>query len=177
MRTRSLLLMSGLSLFGAACTRPDDAAATADSAAGVAATSADAGAVREAIEASNAKYVDAMKRADTTVLAAIYAEDAVVMMPNTERWRGLAAVRSGLGAMLTQMSVKDVRITTDDVMLGGDLAVESGTYETTLQPRGGAEIKDKGKYVVVWKRQTDGSWKIIREANNSDLPVSAPPKR
>jgi ketosteroid isomerase-like protein len=43
----------------------------------------------------------------------------------------------------------------------------------TVQPRGGREIKDKGKFVVVWKRQADGSWKIVRDVYNSDVP---PPK-
>jgi uncharacterized protein (TIGR02246 family) len=95
------------------------------------------------------------------------------MMGNMEAWRGRDAVRKGFAGMVAQMPVKDFSFKTEDVMVGGDLAVETGTFEGTFQPKGGKEMKDKGKYVVVWKRQADGSWKIVRDVANSDAP---PPK-
>ncbi|MFN2563454.1 MAG: DUF4440 domain-containing protein [Gemmatimonadaceae bacterium] len=179
MRARTLLLLTVLPFLGAACARPDDGAATSDSAAGVAATTttSNIGAVREAIEASNSRYADALKRGDTTTLAGTYTDDAIVMMANMERWRGPEGVRRGFAGFLSQMAVKDAKFTTEDVMLGGDLAVETGNYELTFQPKSGGEIKDKGKYVGVWKRQSDGSWKMIRDIANSDMPTSAPPRR
>jgi uncharacterized protein (TIGR02246 family) len=174
MRTRSLLLLTVLPFLGTACSRPDDAAATSESAAGVAAaTASDAGAVREAIDAANDRFVDAVKRGDTTAMAANYTDDAVVMSPGAEAWRGRDAVRKGFAGMVAQMPIKDMSLRIDDVMVGGDLAVETGTYEMTVQPQGGREMKDKGKYLVVWKRQADGSWKIARDIFNSDAP---PPK-
>jgi ketosteroid isomerase-like protein len=69
------------------------------------------------------------------------------------------------------MSFKDGSAKTEDVMVSGDLAVETGTFAWTLQPKSGAEVKDKGKYLTVWKRQADGSWKIVRDIDNSDLPA------
>jgi len=59
---------------------------------------------------------------------------------------------------------------TEDVMVGGGVAVETGTFEWMLQPKSGAAVKDKGKYLTVWKRQPDGTWKIVRDINNTDLP-------
>jgi ketosteroid isomerase-like protein len=35
----------------------------------------------------------------------------------------------------------------------------------------GSPIMDRGKYVAVWKKQADGSWKVAAESFNSDLPV------
>jgi ketosteroid isomerase-like protein len=32
-------------------------------------------------------------------------------------------------------------------------------------------IADKGKYIVVWKKE-DGKWKLHRDLSNSDLPVA-----
>ena len=174
MRTRSLLLLIPLPFLGTACSRPDDAAATSDSAAGVAAaTSVDAGAARASIDSLNARFVDAAKRGDTATIASIYADDAVAMMSNTEAWRGRDAVRKGWAGVVADGMLKDFSLRTQDVDVSGDLVVETGTYEMTLQPKGGREMKDKGKYVVVWKRQPDGSLKIFRDVGNSDLP---PPK-
>ena len=52
----------------------------------------------------------------------------------------------------------------------GKSAIETGTFEWTLTPKSGAAMTDKGKYLTVWKKQADGTWKIIRDINNSDLP-------
>jgi uncharacterized protein (TIGR02246 family) len=172
MLARTVLLLTALPFLATACAGANDTAATSDSAAGVAtATTADAGEARQAIEAANAKFVEATKRGDTTVaVVENYTDDAVVMAPGTEAWRGREAVRKGFAGMAAAMPIKEFSLKTDDVMVGGDLAVESGSYEMTMQPRGAREVKDKGKYVVVWKRQADGTWKIVRDVFNSDTP-------
>jgi uncharacterized protein (TIGR02246 family) len=169
MRARTLLLLSTVPFF-AACAKSDDTATTSESASGVAATaSTDAGAVRQAIDAANAKFVDAMKRGDTVTIADNYAEDAVVMPQGAEAWRGREAIRKGFGGMLTQATVTEFNAKTEDLAIGGDLAVETGSYEETARMRDGKEMKDKGKYINVWKRQADGSWKIVRDIFNSDM--------
>ena len=35
-------------------------------------------------------------------------------------------------------------------------------------------INDTGKYIEIWRKQADGSWRVIRDIFNSDLPVAAP---
>jgi ketosteroid isomerase-like protein len=67
-----------------------------------------------------------------------------------------------------QMTLKDPKFHVEDVLVGGDLAVETGTYEWTVQPKKGKAMLDKGNYVTVWRRQPDGSWKIVRDISNSD---------
>jgi uncharacterized protein (TIGR02246 family) len=173
MRARTLLLLSAVPVLAAACARSEDAATTtSESAAGVAATAAtDPNAARQAIDAANARFVEAAKQGDTTVIGTLFAEDAVVMMSNQPAARGIEGARKTFGAMFAPGTVKDFSLKTEDVAVGGDLAVETGTYEMTMQPPGGREAKDKGKYVTVWKRQADGSWKIIRDIGNSDLPM------
>jgi uncharacterized protein (TIGR02246 family) len=173
MRVRMMSLLTGLPFLIAACAKGNETATTSDSASGVAAaaTSADAGAARQAIDSANARFADAMKRGDTTAMASNYSDDAIVMMPGVEAWRGRDAVRKGFAGFVSQAPVKEFTGKTDDVMVAGDVAVETGTYEMTLQPKGGKEIKDKGKYLTIWKRQADGSWKIVRDINNSDAPA------
>jgi uncharacterized protein (TIGR02246 family) len=175
MRTRSLLLLTVVPFLASACTPADDTATMSESAAGVAtATAADAGEARQAIDAANARFVDAAKRGDSTIVDAIFADDVVVMMANEPAKRGRDAARKSFVSTFQPGVVKDFSLKTDDVAVAADLAVETGAYEMTLQPQGAKEVKDKGKYITVWKRQADGSWKIIRDMVSSDLPASAP---
>jgi uncharacterized protein (TIGR02246 family) len=128
--------------------------------------------VRREIEASNARFVDAMNRGDTVGMYADFARDAVLMMNGSPALRGRVAITQTLNRMMTQATLKDPKFHIDDVILGGDLAIETGSYDWTVVPKQGKPVPDKGKYVVVWQRQADGSLKIIRDISNSD---SAPP--
>jgi len=134
------------------------------------AKAADSGSVRKAIEEANAKFLAAMKGGDAKAAASNYSEDAIVMMPGEPAWKGRAAILNGLDGFLKAMTMKEGATHTEDVMVGGSMAVETGTFEWTLQPKSGAAVKDKGKYLTVWRRQPDGTWKIVRDINNTDLP-------
>ncbi len=173
MRFRTSLLAVLLMLVALACSPKSDAASKPDTATPVAATAAapDEGAIRRVIDSMNTRFVAALERGDSLTAVASYADDAVIMMPNEQTWRGLDGAKKGFAGFLTQASIKNAKVSTDDVMVRGDLAVETGHYEWTIVPKGGKEMKDKGKYLTVWKRQADGAWKIVRDINNSDLPA------
>jgi ketosteroid isomerase-like protein len=58
-----------------------------------------------------------------------------------------------------------------DLFSSGDLIHEVGNYEITLKVPGVPyDITDKGKYLVIWEKQNDGSLKIKLETwnNNTD---------
>ncbi len=61
-----------------------------------------------------------------------------------------------------------------EVARSGDLAYVSGNYEFNEQDNGGKPITDKGKYLEVWKKQPNGSWKCAADMFSSDLPAVAP---
>jgi len=56
------------------------------------------------------------------------------------------------------------------VARSGDLGYTSGTTENSIKDASGKTKSDKGKYLTVWKKQTDGSWKVLYDMFNSDLP-------
>jgi ketosteroid isomerase-like protein len=64
-----------------------------------------------------------------------------------------------------------------EVAQSGDLAFLSGTYEVTLNDPTGTPVNDRGKYIEVWKKQADGTWKCVADIWNSDLPASAPSEK
>jgi ketosteroid isomerase-like protein len=94
------------------------------------------------------------------------------MQPGFPAWRGTEEIRNGLQGLLGVVTPSAVAFHTNDVQVAGDIAVETGHYEMTLTPKQGKAVNDKGKYVSVWQKQGDGSWKIIRDISNSDLPTT-----
>lgn len=172
MRRSGLMSVVVPAILLAACS-PGRSTPAADSTATATATpaapsSAEKDSVRGEIEAANARFVDAMNRRDTVAMYGDYASDAVLMMTGSPTLRGRVAISQTLNQMMTQATLKDARFHIDDVILGGNLAVETGRYEWTVEPKQGKPVPDKGKYVVVWQRQDDGSLKIIRDIANSD---------
>ncbi len=55
-----------------------------------------------------------------------------------------------------------VTVTTTDVWLDGETAFETGKYLYKYQNKG-KPASDEGRYVAMWKRQKDGSWKLAMD--------------
>ena len=53
-----------------------------------------------------------------------------------------------------------------EVARSGDLAYEYGTYDLKTEAKKGKVADEKGKYVVVWKKQANGSWKAVADIYN-----------
>jgi len=52
----------------------------------------------------------------------------------------------------------------------GDLAYSAGTYALSYSDSAGHRVTDQGKYLEVWRRQGDGTWRMIIESFNADHP-------
>lgn len=104
-----------------------------------------------------------------------YAEDARVLAPNAATVTG----RQAIAALLRSAgAVQHFRATILSLEGRNDLAYVHGAYEMSVLPAGATEpVGDKGKYVEIWRKQRDGSWKVTLDIWNSDLasPVSPPP--
>ena len=162
----SILLLAVVAVSG--CTsKPSPATDTAHTVS----QAGDPAAAKTAIEAANARFLDAMKRGDTATAAQNYANDALVMLPNAAPAQGHAAIAKSLAEWIAMAPIKDGKATTLDVMVAGDLALETGRYVMTVGLKGGKTMTDSGKYLTAWKRQPDGTWRIVRDINNSDLPA------
>ena len=122
---------------------------------------------RSDIDALNATFVQGLEKGDAGLMASVYAEDGRLLPPGSEPVSGQAAIeqfwQGALGQGLTGGSLSTVSLEEQ-----GDLAVEEGRYEL----RAGNQVVDTGKYVVVHRRQSDGSWKYGIDIWNSD---QAPP--
>lgn len=101
-----------------------------------------------------------------------YSDDAVVMPPNIATLTGKEPIRTLWKSMLGSPDFSGGwKASKVEVARSGDLAYVSGTYEFNEKDDTGKPITDKGKYLEVWKKQTDGSWKCVADMFSSDLPV------
>jgi ketosteroid isomerase-like protein len=57
------------------------------------------------------------------------------------------------------------------VVLAGNYAIETGVFGLSWKRAGAKAVTDSGKYLMVWKREPDGSFKIYRDIFNSDRPA------
>ena len=131
---------------------------------------------RSAIEEANAAFSEAFNSKDLDTLVGFYTADAVVLAPNQQAREGQDGVRESFSSAVEVMSRLSLTTVAVEV-LSPSTAVERGVYSAQLTPPGREEsTQDRGKYVVYWKKDADGSWKIHWEIFNTDLPTAPPEK-
>ena len=111
------------------------------------------------------------KDIDQTV--SYYSDDVLVMPSNSPVLRGKAAARAMWQAMFSMPGFGGGwKATKVEVAHSGDLGYVTGTYEINETDASGKLKTDKGKYLAVWKKQADGSWKCVADMFNTDLPAT-----
>jgi len=111
---------------------------------------------QKAIDAANNRFMEGFVKEDASILASVYAEDAVVFPPDAAMVQGKKAIEEFWGAVIAS-GVKGV-LTTVELVSSGEYLHERGTGILTIHPLGGTPSEQKIKYVVVWKRTAEG-WK------------------
>ena len=128
--------------------------------------------VKAAIEASNKTYGDAFVKGDSALMIAKYTKDGCIMPAGAPKLCGAEGIGGFFSIAKNQMGIKNVKLTTEEVLGSGDVVVETGTYD--LIGAGDKSI-DNGKYVVAWK-QEGGQWKMHRDIFTSSVAPPAPKK-
>jgi uncharacterized protein (TIGR02246 family) len=124
----------------------------------------------EAINRVREAHVTALNRGDADAWVAAFSEDAVQMPPNEPANTGGDAIRSWTQAFLNQFSTQ-FSLSVEELRMAIDWAFERGTYTILLSPGGGEAMQDVGKYITIYQRQPDGSWKMARDIWNSNGPA------
>jgi uncharacterized protein (TIGR02246 family) len=106
---------------------------------------------------------------DLDKLVAAYAPDAVYLPPHHAAVHGRDAIREYLKGPLAH-GVTGLSFEVTYIKQAGDFAYDVGRYNMTV-PHDGANKQDRGKYLTVWRRQTDGRWHIAADAWSSDKPA------
>ncbi len=122
------------------------------------------------ITASNKVFGSSFGTGDSAAFANLYTTDGCMNPPNMPKLCGQA----GIAAFFNEGykgGIKNIALTTEEVLGGKDGVVETGKYEVFIADNVSVE---KGKYIVMWKEE-NGKWKMHRDSWNSDAPPAPAP--
>src|SRR5437870_7665890 len=119
--------------------------------------------LRRTIDKSNALWVEAQEKGDPAMSVASFAKNGIMLARNGEIIRGRQRIFEHTKARM-QSGMKGVKATAAivDLWLDGDTAYETGKFTYSYQDKG-QPVSGGGRYVEMWKRQKDNSWKLVME--------------
>src|SRR5258708_2812345 len=127
-----------------------------------------------AIRDADAATLKAAQANDINGAVANYAEDASWLPPNSPLVHGKAEIRTGWAKLIGNPGFTiDWQINKLEVARSGDLAYTIYSYQMALNGANGKPITDQGKDMAVWKKQSNGVWKMVADIFNSDLAVKS----
>jgi len=119
-------------------------------------------------------YAAAFKAVDAAGIAALFEADGQMMEAGLPTATGTAAIEAAMKTAFGMMTRGDTIITPEKTDVVGDLAYEVGTFKSTATMTGGEMMTDEGRYLVVLRRQADGSWKLVATIGNSPTMPAMP---
>jgi ketosteroid isomerase-like protein len=123
-------------------------------------------AVRKAVQEGNQRFGASVARRDYVSLAALYTEDARLLPPDAPIIVGRKAIRDFWASAIPSLGFVGATLNTLDLEASEDAACEVGEALLDL-----ATGRMTVKYVVVWRKGQDGSWRLHRDIWNS-LPIT-----
>src|SRR5260370_3464649 len=128
-------------------------------------------AAETAIRHADLGWSKAMTDRQLEATVSYYAPDAAIYPPNAPTASGKDAIRAVWqeyfatpGLFVTCHPVKI------DASRSGAIGYTQGPYDLAFADAKGNAIKDHGKYLAVWKKQSDGACRVVAAIFNSDLP-------
>ena len=156
----SFVSLASLLLIALTACKPEQSPAAADSG-----MEADKASIRSEAEA----WFKAIDAKDLEKTLSFYASDAQYLSAGRPAATAADARRKlWIEDFGTPGFSSDEATTQIEVARSGDLAYQRGTYVSTMQNERSQLTKSTGKFVVVWKKQSDGRWKAIIDIDNAD---------
>lgn len=121
------------------------------------------------IRALSLTWFQAMNAKDLEKTLSYYAPDATIFPPGAGA-ASTADLRRQVWSQELALPGFHLDLTASSVETAGssDLAVETGAFVLSEDDKDGKPTAARGKYVCVWKRQPDGTWKAYQDIWNID---------
>jgi uncharacterized protein (TIGR02246 family) len=125
-----------------------------------------------AIMAFNQRYLKAINDGDSATLASLTTPEHIMIAPGRPPIVGKEA-NDAANARAAQMFKIEEAWQPVETFVSGDLAYQRGTFTVAATPKaGGATRNTHGTFMRIYKRQADGSWRMVRDMFNSDQPAA-----
>lgn len=122
---------------------------------------------KKEIEAANLEVSAFMAKGDSVGLASCYGTDGALLLNNMPPIKGQANLVKVWGGFINA-GIAAIELNTTEVWGDENYITEYGTF--VLKAKDSTQL-DKGKYLVLWKKE-NGKWKFHRDISNSDLPAA-----
>ena len=129
------------------------------------------------IAAARRTLIAALRRGDAAGAASAYTDDARLLAPSAELLTGRSSIASFWQAGI-DTGVDSIEFHALDLEIepGGDIACEIGWYVLRLTSPSGEAVVDRGRYLLIYRREADGSWRRAAEMfNPGDVPSRVEP--
>jgi ketosteroid isomerase-like protein len=132
-------------------------------------TEADAAAFEAAVLDTWVTYSATVKAGDVDGWIALWDDAGVRMPPNVPAVHGKPAIKEGASGRFDIAEFEEFTINNEEVQVLGYFGFARGNYSFVMLAEGDP-VPYEGKYLTIFKRQPDGSWKIYRDCFNSNTP-------
>jgi ketosteroid isomerase-like protein len=116
-----------------------------------------------------AKFAKATAEGGGTAFSSWFAEDGVALSNGKAPVTGRAAIAAG-----ATWSPADYQLTwtpqAGQMSPSGDMGFTWGHYEGRAKDRNGNPVVTTGRYMTIWRKQSDGSWKVVLDSSNDEPP-------
>ena len=111
-------------------------------------------------------WTEAVKAKNVDAIASMYSEDATVLPEEKDAVSGKSAIRAFYNDWFSQQGkLVEQKFENISSVQEGDLLIDTAKY-SRVEVRDGKEVSLNGKRLVVWKRDLQGQWKILRDTWN-----------
>lgn len=113
-----------------------------------------------AIERLNRLSIESFNRGDIAMCAGLYAEDAMMLLPDRPPIKG----RKGIEDCLREYAASGLELLPVEpatMVSSGSIGCCAGTYLFRAPCERGGTVEGRGKFVTVLRRQPDGSWRAV----------------
>jgi ketosteroid isomerase-like protein len=130
-------------------------------------SSATAKADADILKQLEADFMKATAERGSQGYISFYAEDAAELPNGADALQGKENISKTMGFLDDKNNHLTWTPVHADMAASGDLGYTYGTYQFRSKDRDGKPTVEYGKYVSIWKKQKDGSWKVVMDMGNS----------